>query len=326
MKTVVPEFAEKPRGGWFSFLAMAGEEFHGPVTAALAAAVVLVLLVMLRPVDAFPLWLMAAPALAFLAAALWGWAVSYRRLQALEDYPLSRIASAPQGYVGLEGRAASFPGKPLQSPLSQLPCCWYSYEVVERADGDRGETTQESDTSEWSFMMNDGSGECVVDPVGAKLVSVRVRKWREGNFHYSERLIIPGDPLFVLGRFATTGSMMAEGDIEFSVGQRLAEWKKDMPALIRRFAAGEAGGPGGRFSEQAWERVRLQARRDIEAELAANPPQPQNIVSQPADGRPFIISAESRRRLQRDMTIWACIHLSCFLLGVAALAALAFRP
>jgi len=26
-------------------------------------------------------------------------AASYRRLQALEDYPLSRIISAPQGYV-----------------------------------------------------------------------------------------------------------------------------------------------------------------------------------------------------------------------------------
>ncbi len=325
MKTVDQDFTEGPRVGWFSFLAMAGDEFQGPVMAALAAAIALTVLLMLRPVESFPLWLMAAPALAFLGAALWGWAVSYRRLQALEDYPPSRIASAPQGYARIEGRAKAFPGKPLQSPISRLACCWYSYEVVERKDGDRAASTQDRDTSEWSFMVNDGSGECVVDPVGAKLVPVRVRSWREGNFYYTERLILAGDPLFVLGSFATTSSTVTENDVEFGVGERIAEWKKDMPALIRRFAPGEAGSPGGGFSEQAWEQVRLQARREVEAELAANPPQPQNIVSRPADGRPFVISGESRARLARDMTIWAGIHLSCFLLGVAALAALAFH-
>jgi hypothetical protein len=71
--------------------------------------------------------------------------------------------------------------------------------------------------------------------------------------------------------------------------------------------------------------VRTQARRDVEAELARNPPQPQNSVAKPSDGRPFVISAESRRRLERDTAIWVWIHLSCFVLGVALLAAWAFR-
>jgi hypothetical protein len=296
---------------------MAGEELRGPVTAAVAAAVALVLLILLRAERGLPLWLFATPALAFLGAALWGWIASYRRLQALEDYPLSRIVSAPQGYVRLEGRAAAFPGQPLRSPLTQLRCCWYSYQKTERNPRERGGSPEEeNETSEWSFMLNDGSGECVVDPVGAKLVSVRVQRWHDERFNYAERCILAGDPLLVLGEFATTSSTVTESDIGLQAGQRIAEWKKDMPALIRRF---DLNGDG-QFSEQEWERVRAQARRDVEAEFAANPPQPQNIVSKPGDGRQFFISAESRSRLERDMKIWAWIHLSCFLLGVAILA------
>lgn len=315
------EFPEEPAGGWFSFLSMAGAEFYGPIAAAILAALALFLLVMLRAADALPWWLIAAPALAFLGTIFWSWVASYRRLQALEDYPLSKIASAPQGYVSLEGRASLFPGKPLDSPLTHRPCCWYSYKVVELDDERRNRSADEHDTSEWSFMMSDGSGECVVDPKGAKLISVRVKKWRLDNFSYTEQLILPGDPLLVLGAFTTSGSTVSEHDVEFQVGQLIAEWKKDMPALIQRFDLDSSG----RISDQKWEQVRMQARSDVEAELARNPPQPQNRISNPGVERSFIISAKSRRQLERDMTIWVWIHLSCFLLGVTILAAWAFR-
>ena len=317
----ISEFPEEPGSGWFSFLSMAGGEFQAPIAAAIVAVPALFLLVGVLEVGALPLWLIVSLAIAFLGTTFWGWVASYRRLQALEDYPLSRIVSAPQGYVRLEGRAAAFPGKPLDSPLTHRPCCWYSYQVVEWDEERRSGSVKERETSEWSFMMNDGSGECVVDPAGAKLVSERVKKWRAGDFHYTERLILPGDPLFVLGEFATSGSTVSEHDVEFQVGQLIAAWKKDMPALIKRF---DLNGDG-RFSEQEWELVRRQARREVEAELARNPPQPQNIVAKPRDERPFIISAKSRRRLERDLTIWAWIHLSCFLLGATLLAAWAFR-
>jgi hypothetical protein len=223
--------------------------------------------------------------------------------------------------VSLEGRAALFPGKPLDSPLTHRPCCWYSYAVVELDDERSNRSADEHGTSEWSFMMNDGNGECVIDPNGAKLVSMRVKKWRVGNFRYTERLILPGDPLLVLGAFTTSGSTVTEHDVEFQVGQLIAEWKKDMPALIQRFDLDGSG----RISDEKWERVRTQARRDVEDELARNPPQPQHRVSNPGDDRPFIIGATSRRQLERDMTIWAWIHLSCFLFGVTILAAWAFH-
>ncbi len=313
--------SEEPRGGWFSFLSLAREELRGPIVAAIVAApaLILLLLVTLLELRALPRWMVASPALAILGATFWGWVASYRRLLALEDYPLSKIASAQQGYVRLEGRAAAFPGKPLESPLTGLPCCWYSYKVVKRDDESASVT--EKGTSDWSFMLNDGSGETVVDPVEAKLIPVRVWKWRAGNYFYTERLILPGDPIFVLGRFSTAVAMVTEHDVGFQVGQLLAEWKKDMPALIKRFDLnGDA-----RFSEAQWELVRAQARRDVEGEIARNPPRPQSIVSNPGDERPFIISARNRQRLERDITIWAWIHLSCFLFGAVILAALVLQ-
>jgi hypothetical protein len=309
------------RGGWFGFISLARMEFRGPIAAAVAAAAAMTLLLTLREADNLPPWMLASPALAFLGTTLWGWIASNRQLQALDDYPLSKIGSAPQGYVRLEGQAAAFPGSPLESPLTHRSCCWYSYQLVER-DDERGKSVREEhDTSEWSFVMNDGSGTCVVDPAGAELVSVRVKKWREGKFDYIERLILPGDPLFVLGQFATAGAMVNESDIEFRVGELISEWKKEMPTLIQRFDLRS----DGRIGEQEWERVRKQARREIEANFARNPPQSQNSISRPGDGRPYIISAESRARLEREIKIWAWIHLSCFLLGVACLAAWAFH-
>src|SRR5437870_2381206 len=83
---------------------------------------------------------------------------------ALDDLPLAKIASAAQGYTRLDGRAAAFPGKPLMSPVGREPCCWYSYRIL-TYDRDGDVTSTEHETTDWSFMMSDGSGECVVDPV-----------------------------------------------------------------------------------------------------------------------------------------------------------------
>ncbi len=301
---------------------MAGTELHVPIVTAMVAAVALLLLVLATPLlgrDSW--WAFVLAPIALLGATFWGWIASYRKIQALDDIPLSRIFSAPQGYVRLEGRAAAFPGKPLSSPLTYQACCWYSYRVVESDRGRGNAIHEENDTSDWSFMLDDGTGQCVVDPTGAKLIPVRTRNWRNGDFHYVESLVLPGDPVFVIGQFSSSGASVTEYDLDFRVGELVAEWKKDMPALRQRF---ELTGDG-EFHPQQWEHVRSEARREIEADIASNPPQPQDLVSIPKDGRPFIISVRSRRRLKRDLRIWAWLHLAGFLIGVAVLAALVFR-
>lgn len=260
-------------------------------------------------------WILALAGAAALAAFFRGWLRCNRQLRLLEDVPLSRIESAAQGTVRLEGRAKAFPGKPLVSPLSKKEACWYSYEYYEReSQGSR--TLSDSETSIWSFMLEDGSGECVVDPEGATLIPARVERWREVDRRFVERSIRPGDPLFVIGQYATSSAAVMERDVEFQVGRRVAEWKKDMPALIRRFDLNA----DGRFSEQEWERLRTEARREILTELARNPPRPQHAVTRPLDGRLYIVSGKSRRRLTLRLKVWAWLNLAGLVATAAVLA------
>jgi hypothetical protein len=304
------------------FESMAPGELRPAMVASLAGAAAAFLLAFVLPEGrAFDrLWLL--PALAALCATFWAWAMSYRRLQALRDIPESKLISAAQGYASLEGRAAAFPGAPTISPLSHQRCCWYSYSVSRRdSERDSGRTI-DSETSDWSFMMSDGTGECVVDPVGAKLSTARVRMWHDLEYNYVERLIVPGDPLCVVGELITSGSTVTQHDIEFKIGELIAQWKKDMPRLKERFDLNR----DGEFGETEWRLVRSQARREVEADLARHPPQPQNLVSRPRDGRPFIISGTSRERLEKDQYYWTLLHLAGLLAGSVLLAYFVFKP
>jgi hypothetical protein len=170
--------------------------------------------------------------------------------------------------------------------------------------------------------MTDGSGECVVDPVGASLSPARERRWHDFDHNYVEQLIVPGDPLCVVGELVTSSSTVTGHDIDFQVGELIAQWKKDMPSLRQRFDLNH----DGEFSAVEWQLVRSQARREVEAELARHPPQPQNLVSRPRDGRPFIISGTSRERLEKDQNLWMVLHLCALLAGAALLAYFFFRP
>ncbi len=308
------------RGGLLSFLGMAAHEFRAPVVFAAAAFVLGI--VMYATAQAAPRAVLALPAAVFLGATLWGWAKAHRRLRALDDIPLSRIGSAAQGYARLEGRAAYFPGHPLVSPGTHRQCCWYHYLVVRPAKhkNDPGAYRHE-ETSEWSFAMADGSGECVVDPAGAQIIPVRAQSWQAGDFLHAERLILAGDPILVLGEFSTSSDAVLERDLDLRVGELIAEWKKDMPALKRRF---DLSGDG-EFSEQEWRLVRSGARREVEKQLAAKAPSAQNLVSRPRDDHPFLISAQAGEHLERDLRIWAWIHMLLFLGGVVLLADWLFR-
>jgi hypothetical protein len=304
------------------FQSMAAAELRPAIAASAAAGLVAVVLAFAMPETFPPAWLWSLPAAAFLGATFWAWAMSYRRLQILRDIPESKLISAAQGYASLEGRAAAFPGKPLLSPLTAQPCCWYSYAISLRhaEKGSRAGSWRE--TSEWSFMMSDGTGECVVDPVGANLSPSRVKKWNDTERDYVERLILPGDLLFVAGKLTTSSATVTGHDIEFRTGELIAEWKKDMRWIKQRF---DLDGDG-QFSGQEWDLVRHQARREVEAQLARHPPLPQNLISDPGDGRPFVISASSRQRLEKDQNLWVLLHLACLLSGAALLAWLVFRP
>lgn len=307
-----PPAPPPPRAGWFSFLGMASGELWIPATVAIVAALTLIPMVFIW---GLPRWVVLSPVIALLGATFWGWTAAYRRRQALDDIPLARIGSAAQGYTRLEGRAALFPGKPLRSPLTQQPCCWYSYREITYDDQHEVKSSTH-ETTDWSFMMTDGSGECVVDPAGARIVPLRVRRYKDKYQYWREEVILPQDPLTVIGEFTTSGAAVSDADIDFRTGELLALWKRDMGDLLRRFPPAQGSST---WSEKEWEEVRLAARRTIQHD-AARETEGQNRIEKPRDERPFFISAEPAAQLARDLAIWTWFHAVAFIAGAGALA------
>lgn len=257
-------------------------------------------------------WSLAALAAMSFAA----WMASYRRYRQIEDLPTSRIASAAQGYVELYGRAAMLAGAPLLSRLSGLPCCWYRY-TIERKDSDNDWKQQESGMSNAHFLLRDDTGECVVSPEGAEVVGVRADVRREGDYRYTEWLILPGGPLYAIGELRTVGGAAAELDERRDVNALLADWKRDRGALLARYDADR----NGEIDLREWEAARLDAHRAVRQEHRDTRMQDGvHLIAKPRDGRLFLLAGELPERLGRRFARWSAVHLAVFFIsGVAAL-------
>lgn len=261
------------------------------------------------------------PALGLL---VWGLYAAWRdfcRLRALADTPTARIRSAPQGYVELAGRAALMDGEPVLGPLSGLPCAWYRYQVEEKDDRDRWRVVDRG-LSEALFWLEDGSGRCVVDPDGAEVIKTRKDVWYEqgprrgegwggllkgalrgfqARYRYTEQRIAAGDELHVLGRFRTEGGPPDPPDYRRETARLLEDWKRD----ARRMALFDRNGDG-RIDEAEWEAARLAARRQVDRAHLQQAVAPEvHTLSDPGDGRPYLISTVSERRLLRGLRLRA---------------------
>ncbi len=84
----------------------------------------------LSPTDQF--WFYTGP---LIAAAVVAFIYAYKffyRKRLIEDTPTSRIRSAAQGYVELDGQSQLMDGPTIVAPLSGKPCTWYSFTVEEK--------------------------------------------------------------------------------------------------------------------------------------------------------------------------------------------------
>jgi len=248
------------------------------------------------------------------ALALFAWLVTRQRLRAMGDTPTSRIASAAQGYVELRGLGKAMGGTPLLSPLTHLPCLWYRYKT-ERRQGDRW-IEEERGTSDASFLIDDGSGECLIDPEGADITPRRRDTWQADGRRYTESVLLPGETLYAIGEFRTQGGMDLALDARADIAALINDWKNDMPALARRY---DRNGDGTLDLDE-WEQVRRDARAEVEqrhAQLRAAPDTHRLVL--PADGRPFLVSAQASERFERQLRWWAWAHAGVFLLALGVL-------
>jgi cbb3-type cytochrome oxidase subunit 3 len=260
------------------------------------------------------LWPHALAAMA--AVSLAGWVSAYRRYRKIHDLPSSRIASAAQGYVELIGRSRRLPDAPLVSKITGLPCCWFRYSIERRTAQNRW-VRHDRGTSQAPFLLVDDTGECVIEPEGAEVLSTRRQQWTQGDYRYTEWLLLPEGRLYAIGEFSTRGGAHAELDERADVGALLADWKRDAASLLERF---DLDGDGT-LDLREWELARLQAQREVRrthAQIRLR--DGVHRLGKPRDGRLFLLSNELPDRLGRRFAFWSVAHLLIFFIaGVAAL-------
>jgi hypothetical protein len=261
--------------------------------------------------------------------ALWYAGRSSLQLRAIAAIPSSLIRSAAQGYVRLDGKARLLSGDPIVAPLSCMRCTWWSYRIEGPSGQRRGSwETISADTSDGIFLIEDGSGQCVVDPDGARVYPSARDVWYgatpepvggprmggSGRYRYTELRVDEGAPLYAQGYFHTQGPVGA-GDIDEEVRSQLAEWKRHQATLVARFDANH----DGQVDLQEWEAARAEARRVVlEQEREAMTRPPVNVLGKPRDGRAFVLSTVPHDKLLSRLHLQLWVSLAAFVATGAA--------
>ncbi|HQT43566.1 MAG TPA: GIDE domain-containing protein [Halothiobacillus sp.] len=261
-----------------------------------------------------------------------------RRTYWIINTPTSKIASAHQGYIEIEGVAKQIDSAPLASPLSGDACVWFWVEVAQKENkfGDSSQSTWRrvySHQSDQLISVQDESGTCLVDPDLAHIHPGLVRNWYGdserpvgglmgagarlfANYRYTEKLLLADHPIYVLGWFKTITHDAYQAEHE-SVKALLSEWKSD-PAKMKSFDQDGNGVIDG----QEWHQARLLAQKITQERRITETYEPNHthvIGANCQSRRPYLISAVDQTTLARRFrrwgySLWGLSMLSFFLL------------
>lgn len=246
--------------------------------------------------------------------ALFGWLRAIHHSRLILDTPTSRIASAAQGYVELFGEGRPLSGTPLLSPMNALPVLWYRLKIDQKS-GDKW-ITQSDIESDGSFLLDDGSGQCAVDPEGAEMLVSRKDVERRDDMRYTQWCLLQRDPIYAIGDFTTLGSIELGHDTAAQVRELLAEWKTNRTGLLERF---DVDGDG-EIDLREWELARAEARREIHREQAElRSAAEAHVLRKPPDRRLYLISDLDPQQLGKRYQLWGWLFLTMMLAGAGAL-------
>jgi hypothetical protein len=239
----------------------------------------------------------------------------------IKDTPTARLRSAHQGYVELEGRGQLPQEHTIYAPLSNHKCVWYQslIECKETILHKQRTRTQWKilyrNTSDHPFLLDDSTGTCMVNPDGAEIISNEKLVWY-GNtewptrtkildngstamaltsrYRYSERLILPGQHLYIIGHLKTQ-SPSTERTVKDIKRELITDWKHNAQQLLERFDTNK----DGEIDLAEWEIARQSALSEAQAihQQLLNEPEV-NQVSNPSNNqRPYIISVRPQAEL-----------------------------
>lgn len=250
----------------------------------------------------------------------------------IQDTPTSKIRSAAQGYIELEGIAQMLPGDPVISPLSGQQCCWWKYAVEHKqttySNGRRTTrwSTVEAASSDDLFQLVDDTGDCVVDPDGARVIPNHRVRWYGnarrpsrkpdkspffgfGSYRYTEQVVRIGSPLYALGWFRTQGGLSHSFDDRTAVRELLAEWKADQARLLREF---DTNGDG-QIDMDEWAAVRAKAVAEVQKRQLETAIDPDiHILCRPPHRRRYLLSTVPQHDLIRQARWYTVTGLILF--------------
>ena len=253
------------------------------------------------------------PSLAVLAAlSLLAWALTVRRRRTITDLPISSIAAAAQWYVSLRGKGMPL-DPPVRSRIFQVPCLWYRFQIEEK-DTDGKWHCIDSGESEVGFVLNDGSGECLIDIEGSEIETLHKESRNDGDYRSTEWHLSINDDIYLLGNFRTINNAI-ELDGGEDVKALLETWKRDRKHLLERFDLDQ----DGEINSQEWNLARHAARREVEKMHGeARRQADTHIVECPRGGQLYFISNRDPAKLARRYLLWSIFHLSVFFAALAA--------
>jgi hypothetical protein len=278
----------------------------------------------------YPLIALAAATLALFG--LWRFFVRLRRDRVVADTPPVRIRSAAQGYVKVSGRVRPAGPTPTAAPLSARPCVWWSYEIAHQERDAKGNAhwhTVENGASVELFQLVDEDGaNCLVGPVSAEVTPSIHNVWygdeprppgpppedplpllHTGAWRYTERLLGVGERVCVMGELRSHSEV---GDVNAAAAVKLHEWKQDQAALLARFDLDH----DGRLNAAEWDAARAAAARESQSQSLQSAITRTSVITEPANGEPFLIAPLSAAQLERREQLFAAFYFLLGLLGV----------
>lgn len=229
-----------------------------------------------------------------------------RKARYLLDTPTSKIRSAAQGYVELYGQLSEGLGE-LQAPLSAKPCVWWSYRIDREEKNDKGERKWRRVAARRStslLCLNDGTGECWIDPHGAEVITQTKVVWYGATAHPQRQpqrkkflgLALRGNKSYryIEHRLHLHDTLYAIGDF---YSREITEKASPSPNLeVDRYR---------QLSEYAWQKA-------AQSEM-------QYFLGKPAAGRPYILSDFVEDKVAKRFTckaiLFAFVCLSSAIIG-----------
>jgi hypothetical protein len=223
----------------------------------------------------------------------------------ITDTPRSKVASAAQGFVEVQGSCEFYGDREIQGFMSGPPCVWHRYLIVRFGRRDSGMPLQVG-ASDIPFVVRDSTGACVVNPRGAKILSSSKRSWTSDGKFFSSTYIRHGARMYVIGELRAHNCSVSASNENAQVSGLLASWKQDKLWLLSEFDSDN----NGELDPDEWAAAVKRARtvaRDLADHKAMEPVQ--HTISKPKNGLPMLISDRHPDQLARQFALFSSVNI-----------------